>query len=142
MAHIEITLVKPEYGFEARDESGMTINMDNSPEGGGQGFGVRPMQNVLMALGGCSAIDIVSILKKQRQSMTSLQIFIDGQREQDKVPALWEKVHLVFRIGGQVDLEKAKSAARLSVEKYCSVAETLRRAGCVITWDAEIAGEE
>jgi len=142
MAKIEVKLVQVEYGFVASDESGKSIQMDNSEEGGGKGFGVRPMQNLLMALGGCSGIDIVSILKKQRQAMAGLEIHIEGEREKGKTPALWETVHMKFIIKGDVSQEKAEMAARLSVDKYCSVAETLRRAGCDISWEvAVIAGE-
>ena len=138
MPIIKVTRTQPDYAFEATDEAGISIRMDNSLAGGGQGYGVSPMQSLLMALGGCSGIDVVSILQKQRQSMQALIIQIDGEREQGKEPALWEKVHMHFMIGGEVDATKAEHAARLSIEKYCSVAETLRRAGCIITWDVEI----
>jgi len=135
MVKIEVALVRPDYGFEATDEAGKVMTMDNSLAGGGQGYGVSPMQSMLMALGGCSGIDIVSILNKQRQPFTSLRLSVEGEREKDKIPALWEKVHVVFRIGGTVEQAKAEYAAQLSIEKYCSVAETLRRAGCKITWE-------
>lgn len=135
MPKIEVVRTEASYGFTATDENGLSIRMDNSAAGGGTGYGVSPMQDLLMALGGCSGIDIVSILEKQRQPMTSLSLTIEGSREQDKVPALWEKVHVRFKIGGAVSRDRAEHAARLSIEKYCSVAETLRRAGCGITWD-------
>ena len=135
MPKIEVSLVQPDYGFEATDAAGITMTMDNSLAGGGQGYGVSPMQSMLMALGGCSGIDIVSILNKQRQPFTSLRLSVEGERENDKIPALWEKVHVIFHIGGAVDQSKAEYAAQLSIEKYCSVAETLRRAGCSITWE-------
>lgn len=123
-----------EYGFTASDQAGNTQTMDTSPANGGENFGISPMQGLLSALGGCSGIDIVSILKKQRQQLGELSIEIQGEREHDVVPALWKTVHMKFIIGGEVSLEKAEYAAKLSVEKYCSVAETLRRAGCSITW--------
>lgn len=138
MATIIVSRVHGEYGFEATDQSGKQILMDTSPDHGGENFGVRPMQSLLMALGGCSGIDIVSILKKQRQELTGLTLKIEGEREKDKVPALWEKVHVSFIMTGNIDMEKAKYAAALSIDKYCSVAETLRRAGCIITWDVTV----
>lgn len=141
MATISVVLTQPAYGFTATDDSGKTVTMDTSPEGGGQHYGVRPMQNMLAALGGCSGIDIVSILAKQRQQLESLTIRVDGEREKDKTPALWKKAHMTFEIGGAVQPEKAVYAAKLSVEKYCSVAETLRRAGCTITWEVRVNGE-
>jgi putative redox protein len=138
MATIIINRVHGEYGFEATDQSGKQISMDTTPENGGDNYGVRPMQGLLMALGGCSGIDIVSILKKQRQELNGLTLKVEGEREKDKVPALWEKVHVSFIMSGRIDPEKAKYAAALSIEKYCSVAETLRRAGCEITWDVTV----
>lgn len=126
------------YGFEARDEAGLSIRMDNSASGGGTGFGVSPMQSLLMALGGCSGIDIVSILKKQRQDLQELTIEVKGEREKDVIPALWTAVHMRFVMKGRIDQDKAEYAAKLSVDKYCSVAETLRRSGCMISWNVEL----
>lgn len=137
MVTVTITRTQPDYGFEATDQAGQVIKMDTSPDGGGQDYGVRPMQALLMALGGCSGIDIVSILKKQRQPLRELSIRISGEREQDKIPALWKTVHMQFILSGP-DADKAQHAAKLSVEKYCSVAETLRLAGCTITWDVQL----
>ena len=78
MVTIKLERVKGDYGFRASDENGHTIQTDTSPENGGTSFGVRPMQAVLMALGSCSAIDVVSILKKQRQTPDSFSITIKG----------------------------------------------------------------
>ncbi len=138
MPTVTITRTRPEYGFTATDETGNTLTMDNAPENGEQPYGIRPMQGLLISLGGCSGIDMVSILKKQRQPLESLTLEVQGEREKDAVPALWKTVHIRFGIGGAVNLEKATHAAKLSVEKYCSVAETLRRAGCEITWEVQI----
>ncbi len=138
---ITVSRVSGDYGFEAVDDSGSRLTMDTSPDHGGTNFGVRPMQNLLISLGGCSGIDVVSILKKQRQDYSSLQIEITGEREQGALPALWVTAHMSFRFEGALEPAKAIHAATLSVEKYCSVAETLRRAGCAITWDLFINGE-
>ncbi|MBS1614489.1 MAG: OsmC family protein [Bacteroidetes bacterium] len=134
MPVVTVQWVKPEYCFEARDEAGLTMHMDSSAGHGGQGFGVSPMQSLLMALGGCSGIDIISILTKQRQSLSGLRIRVRGEREKEVTPALWKLVHVEFFIPG-IEKSKAEFAAKLSIDKYCSVAETLRRAGCVITWE-------
>jgi putative redox protein len=142
MPSILISLTQPDFGLTASDKSGNTITMDTSHENGGRDFGIRPMQGLLMSLGGCSGIDVISILKKQRQHLKSLHIEISGEREQNKVPALWKYVHLHFIIGGDVSAEKASLAVRLSIENYCSVAETLRRAGCGITWEVSITGQK
>ena len=109
--------------------------MDIPVDQGGHGEGFRPMQTVLAALCGCSAVDVVSILKKQRQPLTNLVIRVDGERQKGVEPALWEQIRLVFELKGDVEPAKAKRAVELSMEKYCSVAETLRRAGATITFD-------
>jgi putative redox protein len=100
------------------------------------------MQTILAALCGCSGVDIVSILKKQRQDLRGLEILVDGEREKGKEPSLWETLHVTFLISGEVEPGKAWRAADLSINKYCSVAETLRRAGARITWSVRVNGKE
>lgn len=96
------------------------------------------MQLLLAALGSCSAIDLISILNKHKQQVTGLRIEINGEREKNAVPSLWQAVSVTFHVSGEVDAEKAERAAALSMEKYCSVAETLRRAGTNITWETKV----
>ncbi|MBA9078148.1 OsmC family protein [Rufibacter quisquiliarum] len=138
MIRIEMNRVGGDYGFEARDANGHVITTDTSPESGGMNFGVRPMQMLLMALGGCSGIDVVMILKKQRQEITGFKMDISGEREAGKEPSLWKQVHVIFELQGPIDPAKAERACQLSMEKYCSVAETLRRAGAEITWEVRV----
>jgi|SRR5882724_13407195 len=138
MVKIEVDRVSGDYGFEATDASGHKVKIDNSPEGGGTNFGVRPMQLLLMGLGGCSGIDIISILKKQRQVVKRFTMHIDGQREMGKEPSLWEKVKITFELEGDIDPDKAKRACQLSMDKYCSVAETLRKAGGKLEWEVKV----
>lgn len=135
MVKIEITRKNGDYGFEAADSNGHVVRMDSNPESGGENFGVRPMQMLLMGLGGCSGIDVVNILKKQRQDLQDIKIFIEGEREADKTPALWENVKIVIELTGPIDPDKAQRAVELSMQKYCSVAETLRKSGCNLTWE-------
>ena|ERR1700743_3606 len=132
MPTIQLQRVHGEFGIEATDGNGHTIKMDSSPESGGQDFGVRPMQTLLMGLGGCSAIDVMSILKKQRQEVTDYKINISGEREQGKEPSLWKSVRIEFHLFGNIDPDKAERAVDLSVNKYCSVAATLMGAGAEI----------
>ncbi|HYE54020.1 MAG TPA: OsmC family protein [Chitinophagaceae bacterium] len=141
MIRIEIDRIQEDFGFEARDQYGHTVRLDTSPETGGQQFGVRPMQMLLMGLGGCSGIDIVSILKKQRQAVEHFRMVIEGEREQGKEPSLWTNINMVFELKGDIDPAKARKACELSIEKYCSVAETLRRAGAEIRWRVVVNGE-
>lgn len=138
MVRIEIERVQLDYGFEARDSTGHVVKMDTSPESGGKNHGARPMQMLLMALGGCSGIDVISILKKQRQNVESYKMVIEGEREQGVEPSLWTNINIIFYLKGEIELEKAKRACQLSIDKYCSVAETLRRAGAKINWDVQI----
>lgn len=138
MALLQANLTDPDYGMTITDAKGHTIKIDIPVEQGGNGNGFRPMQTVLAALCGCSSVDVVSILKKQRQSLEDLVIKVDGERQHGVEPALWEKVHLLFQIKGDVDPAKAARAVQLSMDKYCSVAETLRRAGATITWEVMV----
>ena len=138
MFRVEIERIHGDYGFEARDSMGHAVHMDTSPETGGDNFGVRPMQSLLLALGGCSGIDIISILKKQRLKVDSFKAIIEGEREQGVEPSLWKNVNVQFLLEGNMDGDKAKRACQLSIEKYCSVAETLRRAGAKISWTVAV----
>jgi putative redox protein len=138
MALLQAKLTTPDYGFTITDAKGHTMKIDIPADQGGHGDGLRPMQTVLAALCGCSAVDVISILKKQRQPLADLLIKVDGERQKGVEPALWEKVHLLFQITGDVEPGKASRAVQLSMEKYCSVAETLRRAGATLTWEVMV----
>lgn len=138
MPTIKLKRVTGDYGFEASDEYGHTIRMDSSPESGGINFGVRPMQMLLMGLGGCSAIDVIAILKKQRQDVVDYEMVISGEREAGKEPSLWQTINLEFHLYGTVDEEKARKAVELSLGKYCSVAATLYKADADIKWQVII----
>ena len=141
MTTIELDRVSGDFGFEAKDAFGHTVRLDSSPETGGANFGVRPMQLLLMGLGGCSGIDIVSILNKQRQTVEGFHMTIEGERETGKEPTLWETAHIHFALKGAIEPDKAKKACELSMDKYCSVAATLREARCTITWQVSVNGE-
>lgn len=142
MSKTTITLhrIDDDYNMEAVDENGHKVQMDTAPEHGGHNKGVRPMQMLLMGLGGCTSIDVIMILKKQRQEIEDFKINIVADREVGKEPALWYKAHIVFSLKGKIDKEKAIRAAELSIQKYCSVAETLRRAGAEVTWEVNVNG--
>lgn len=134
MIRIELHRNSGDYGFEIKDSMNHLLETDTSIEGGGNDGGFRPMQLMLAAMGSCSAIDIVSILKKQRQELSDLSIVVEGEREQNVIPSLWKKVAMHVTLKGHVDDDKANRAVELSIQKYCSVAETLRRSGTEITW--------
>ncbi len=138
MTKIELKRTDGAFAFEAMDEAGHTIKMDAAEAIGGHNSGFRPMQTLLTGLGGCSGVDILSILQKQRQQVTGFSMVINGEREQGKEPSLWKHIHILFRFSGNVEEEKARKACSLSIDKYCSVAATLRAAGCAIEWDVMI----
>jgi putative redox protein len=132
MALIRAALTDGDYGMDITDADGHTLRMDIPVSQGGLGSGFRPMQTLLAALAGCSSVDIVMILKKQKQDFQGLEIEVDGEREEGKEPSLWRMINLKFLISGNVDSQKAQRAVELSMQKYCSVAETLRKAGAEI----------
>ncbi|MGH2563098.1 MAG: OsmC family protein [Ginsengibacter sp.] len=139
---VEMERKTGDFGFEATDENGNMLHTDTSIENGGSNYGFRPMQLILAGLGSCSAIDMVSILKKQRQTVDNFKIKIAGEREKGKTPSLWKSIEITFELYGNIDTEKAKKAATLSMEKHCSVAETLRRGGTEIKWNVKIINTE
>ncbi len=142
MALITATNTHGDYGLTLTDATGNTMMIDIPVDQGGTSKGMRPMQTVLAALIGCSSVDVVSILKKQRQEFTSFKMEADGNREEGKEPSLWQNIQLTFLLEGTLDAGKAFRAAELSINKYCSVAETLRKAGAIITFTVIINGEQ
>lgn len=137
---IELKQLDDAFHFEAISETGNIALMDAGENIGGSNKGVRPMQMLLMGLGGCSAIDIVMILKKQRQVISDFQISIDGEREVNKEPSLWKTIQIHFKLKGEIDKEKAERAVQLSMDKYCSVSKTLEIAGASITYKVSVNG--
>lgn len=115
------------FNLEAINENGKSVLLDAAPEIGGGNNGMRPMQLLISALGGCSAIDIISILKKQRQDLKDIKVELNAEREKDKKPALFTNINIHFNLIGNVDYSKAKKAVELSMEKYCSVSRILEK---------------
>jgi putative redox protein len=138
MITVELARMDDAYHMAATNDRGNVMHLDNNIESGGKGAGIGPMQSLLAAAGGCSVIDVVSILKKQRQDLTDIKVTVNGERQPDVTPSLYQTVHMHFKLFGSVDADKAAKAIELSIEKYCSVAETLRRAGARVTYGFEI----
>ncbi|MES2732555.1 MAG: OsmC family protein [Bacteroidota bacterium] len=134
---IEVSRQNDAYHFQATNEDGATLDMDASPELGGKNLGMRPMQVLLAGLGGCSSIDVINILNKQKQPLKDLRVIVDGERAKDQVPALFTDVHVHFMLTGELDEDKVKKAIELSMDKYCSVAKTLEKTA-KITYSFEI----
>ncbi len=135
---IELRRVDDAFNMEAVDSDGHVVSMDAGEAIGGKNRGVRPMQMLLMGLGGCSAIDILLILKKQKQLVSDFRISIAGEREPGKEPSLWQSIELVFHFTGEVDKDKAQRAVDLSMKKYCSVSATLEKAGAKINYRVRV----
>lgn len=122
---INIKRIDDDFNMEATNEDGASLLMDAAHNIGGHGKGMRPMQLLLSALGGCSAIDVILILKKQKQTIDSFEIEVEGEREKTGDVSLFKNIVLHFKIKGRVDKDKAERAVQLSVDKYCSVSKTL-----------------
>ncbi len=106
--------------FAGQSESGHTVVMDGAPESGGKNLGVRPMEMLLLGLGGCSAFDVVHILRKARQPVTDCVADIDATRA-DTDPKVFTRIHLHFTVTGKgLDPKRVEQAVQLSAEKYCS----------------------
>ncbi len=122
---INVKRLNDNFHMEARNEDGNSIQMDGSPDIGGEGKGMRPRQLLLAAVGGCSAIDVILILKKQKQEITEFDVEVEGESEKVEHYSLFRDITLHFKIKGNVDQEKAERAVKLSIDKYCSVSKTL-----------------
>lgn len=125
----------------AESPSGHAIVVDGAPEIGGRNLGMRPMEMVLLGLGTCSTMDVISILKKSRQQVTDCEIDINAERG-DAVPKMYTHIHLCYHISGR-DLQEnhVKRAVELSMEKYCSVSAMLKQT-VNITYEYIIKAEE
>ena len=138
MIRIELNRLNDAFHFSAENEDGNQVHLDASTDIGGANQGMRPMQMLLAAMGGCSAIDVINILKKQRQDLKDLKIIVSGEREKDATPSLYQTVHAHFKFYGNLDADKVEKAINLSIEKYCSVSRTLEKAGATVTHSFEI----
>lgn len=128
---VNLTRVDEDYHFAATGASGVQVHIDGSPEIGGHNAGARPMELLLMGLGGCSAIDIIQILKKQRQQIDTFDIKVTAERAAGEVPSLFKHINVHFVLGGPLDEEKVQKAINLSMDKYCSVAAILYKTATI-----------
>ena len=124
--------------FIGESGSGHTVVMDGPADSGGRNIGIRPMEMLLLGVGGCSAFDVVSILRKSRQDVTGCVAEVEAERA-DAIPAVFEKIHIRFIVSGRgLDESRVKRAVELSAEKYCSASIMLQKAGVGMTHDFEI----
>ena len=115
--------------FKAESESGHSVQMDGPPDHGGENLGPRPMELLLMGMGGCASFDVMSMLTKGRQDVVSCVAELEAERA-DAVPAVFTKIHLNFVVTGRKLKEaQVKRAVSLSAEKYCSASIMMEKAG-------------
>ncbi len=123
--------------FAGRADSGHQVLMDGAPEAGGENKGSRPMEVVLIGMGGCAAFDVVHILRKQRQSVAGCSAEIDAERAETD-PKVFTRIHAHFKISGRaLDSKKVAHAIELSATKYCSASIMLGKTA-KITHDFEL----
>jgi len=135
---VKISRQNLDMHFSGVNASGNTIQMDGSSSD--ESLGTSPMELILMAIGGCSGIDVQHILKKQRQHADTLDIEIDGQREKLETYSAYTQIDVLFKMTGNVDAEKAIKAVDLSMQQYCSVSKLVEQA-CPINYRVELNSE-
>ena len=123
--------------FVGESGSGHSVVMDGAPEAGGRNLGVRPMEMLLLGLGGCTAFDVISILRKSRQQVIDCEIELEAERADD-IPKVFTRIHVHFIVSGKdLDQQKVARAVELSADKYCSASRMLEKTA-VITHDFEV----
>jgi len=137
---VQATLtLKEGMHFVGTTDNGLEASFDASRDHGGTGQGPSPMQMMLQSVAACSALDIVSILHKRRRTITSMAIDITAERA-DTHPRVFTSMHLHYRIvSPDATNEEVRRAIELSQDQYCSASAVVKRSGCPITWDWELA---
>ena len=122
---VALERINTDYLFEVVNQSGHRVFLDNKSKEKGTIKGISPMELLLMGLAGCSSIDVVSILGKQKINPTSLKMEVNGKRNEGEIPSLFKKIEVSVFLEGEIPSSKVKRAVDLSFEKYCSVSKTL-----------------
>lgn len=135
---VELVRVDDAFHFEAVGLSGVAQHIDAATNIGGHNAGARPMEMLLMGLAGCSAIDVILILQKQKQVIDDFRMTVDGLREKDATPAPFQKIHITYTLKGALDENRVKRAIDLSMDKYCSATAQFRPTA-EITYSFEIS---
>jgi len=135
---ISLKRINENYHFETKNERGDIVHLDNKSEPDPQG--ASPMELLLMGIAGCSGIDVVMILKKQKIELLDLQMEVEGFRQDGAVPNVFTAIKLIVKLKGDFAAEKAKRAVDLSIDKYCSVAKMLEKTA-EISYDVYLNGE-
>jgi len=129
---------KDGVAFEAEAGSGHGVLMDGPPDHGGRNLGPRPMEMLLMGLGGCASFDVISILQKSRQEVRDCRVELLAERA-DAVPAVFTKIHMKFVVSGHgLKPAQVSRAVSLSADKYCSASIMFEKAGVEVLHSHEI----
>jgi putative redox protein len=126
---MEINLVRKsgKFNFEAKNEAGFTVELDAKEAIGGEGKGFRPMEMLLIGLGGCSGIDMVNVLTKQKEPLDDVKIQIKATRKDEEMPPIFDVIDIHFELHGALNVQKVERALALTFDKYCSVSNILGR---------------
>lgn len=136
--NITVNWLQKDFHMEAANEEGGKIRIDGNTQVGGMEGGISPMQLLLAGIGGCSAIDVISILEKQKQELTNLTVEVNADKVKLKEGySEFKKIHLQFKLSGDLDTKKVERALNLSITKYCSVSKALEK-GSEISYDYTI----
>ncbi len=130
---IRLSRIDDHVNFVATNETENSILLDGSAAIGGKGNGVRPMETLLMGIAGCSAIDVVLILKKMKQEIRDIKIEVEAERVKVGDATQYKTIHLHFHMWGSMKEDKLKKAIDISIEKYCSVAKILEKTATIST---------
>ena len=135
---LQVKQIGDKAHFEGMTESGHTLTLNSTLSDDEQKIAASPMESLLMAIASCSSVDVVLILKKMKQAYDSLEIDVEGERVQTGEAKPFRKIDLLFRFQGSgLEEKKLTRAVKLSVEKYCSVIESLHE-DCAVNWAVEI----
>lgn len=130
MVEAKVTLLNNMH-FAGTAASGHTLQMDADDQSGGGNEGFRPMELLLVGFGGCSGMDVISILRKKRQGVTGFEISVQGEKT-DSHPQTYKTIHIEYVVTGRgIEKDAVERAIALSLEKYCSVGATLAKAGTI-----------
>lgn len=122
---VALERINQDYLFKVTNSNGHSVLLDNKSKKEGEVAGISPMELLLMGLAGCSSIDVVAILNKQKLNPTSLKMEVEGKRNETEIPSLFNKINVKVIIDGEISPEKIRRAVQLSFDKYCSVSKTL-----------------
>lgn len=134
---IKLERINDAFHMRSSNEDGLSVDADGSPSIGGEGKGMRPMEMFLSSLASCSTIDIILLLKKQRQTLEHIEVEVEGKRREGEVPAVFTDIHLHYKLFGDINPKKAERACRISVEELCSVSKMIEKT-VNITWEFSI----